>query len=71
LTINRDAYPTNRTGFSLGHYGYYPGNMIAEAGSYSNGTAANLYPRRGGGTTPMKSLVRFHDESVLGFSLAL
>jgi len=43
LTINRDAYPTNRSGFSLGHYGYYSGNMIAEAGSYSNCTAANLY----------------------------
>jgi len=40
--LYRDAYPTNRSGFSMGHYGYYSGNMIAEAGSYSNGTAANL-----------------------------
>jgi len=32
LTINRDAYPpTNRSGFSLGHYGYYPGNIVGAA----------------------------------------
>ena len=60
--LYRDAYPpkgqnggqatTNRSGFSLGNYGYNPGNMIAEAGSYSNASSANLDPRQGGGTTP-------------------